>query len=989
MISSPSRHLVLFRALCVLVLFPAADTLAQPDAPSSAEPHPQFPVDVGRQLSPPIVHKPIHECAEAVHVTGFIPHAVVRVYANGTELIGEAIPPYGFTEPPIRLTRPLKLGEKVTATQTVGPNTSSHSTHPVTVDRHPTVGGGLKKPTVHQVLYDCGHVVPVDNLVESVRVRVFEGGSTLLASTPAAGPWHAVWTPELREGRLVTAQQVACEDNPAATLLSPLSDAVRVRAAPSPVPPPSVRLSDLIVGNDAVTLDGLLVGAHIEVFDRGVLVGGGYATSVANWVPINARVEPTSVITATQGLCASVSDPSPPGTPSPELPPPIVLAPICNGQQYVVVRETIVNAGVIIFRNGNVAGYGGAGGGDVVLALGGGAKLATGDVITARQYMGMTLSAASAPVTVVDTVEKPAVEILGGETFFLPEPGETAIAGPVFPRGRGGGPLVTIQSCCNEGATLEILDPSGAVVATPPLTETFPGYFTARWGWESFAGWTVPDRIPVGRYSARVKTNCGQQLATKAFFVIFNPADVGGPNRFSFNEVGVWFGAGNNRLRALPYHLHPDDARVFNQALSAASGMTDSSQAAEAIARLEETLFAYSLSYHTNDVLDMLANYKDAQCADDANVLTALLRSVGIPAHPATADAALETGDANWTFDTWVEVLAPWGSSTNWHVYHPHEDLGPQSRSSFGQNVGVATKSFNDLVVMADTNWVWSEVTDSHPDVSYGRLPCGEPEQHITKAAWVHELCEDGYWALEHWICPGRSVRESGLDMTWGVGERPMTWGGALSGTLEIRNLTDVRREDRLRLQIVADLPESKQYPDEVLSERELPLDLRGRGTFADRFRVAVPVTTVAGANLSVRVCDDQDLTLSSMPLAVRSQIDVLLDAPTQVMVGEQFNVTVQVSNAGRDELQDINLRLESDPSVSLIEGGRRRQIKGLVERGRSRQTFVLEAVSPVEATILQLSVRTANGGSRRLTIPLTVIWRDAPGATPTPVFRR
>ena len=147
--------------------------------------------------------------------------------------------------------------------------------------------------------------------------------------------------------------------------------------------------------------------------------------------------------------------------------------------------------------------------------------------------------------------------------------------------------------------------------------------------------------------------------------VIFNPADVGGPDRFSFNETGVWFGAGFNASRALVYHLHPDDARVFQKARVAAEGQTDPQQAAIKVAAAEESLFGYSLNYHSNDVLEMLTSFNEAQCADDANILTSMLRAIGIPAHPATADAALETKAANWTFDTWTEFLVPNGTSPN------------------------------------------------------------------------------------------------------------------------------------------------------------------------------------------------------------------------------------------------------------------------------------------------------------------------------------
>ena len=41
----------------------------------------QFPIR--EDLAPPVIDTPVPECAEPVKVSGFIPHAQVRVLANG------------------------------------------------------------------------------------------------------------------------------------------------------------------------------------------------------------------------------------------------------------------------------------------------------------------------------------------------------------------------------------------------------------------------------------------------------------------------------------------------------------------------------------------------------------------------------------------------------------------------------------------------------------------------------------------------------------------------------------------------------------------------------------------------------------------------------------------------------------------------------------------------------------------------------------------
>jgi len=98
------------RILSILVLS-APFLYAQPQQPNLNE---QFPIPNGRVLSPPIV-LPVGECAKAVHVTGYMPHATVRVFAHSTELIGTENP--YFAETDITLTRQLNAGESITATQ--------------------------------------------------------------------------------------------------------------------------------------------------------------------------------------------------------------------------------------------------------------------------------------------------------------------------------------------------------------------------------------------------------------------------------------------------------------------------------------------------------------------------------------------------------------------------------------------------------------------------------------------------------------------------------------------------------------------------------------------------------------------------------------------------------------------------------------------------------------------------------------------------------
>ena len=355
-----------------------------------------IPIESRDDLSPPIVHEPIHECGRAVEVTGFTPDAHVRVYADLVDVVGEAIPHFGFTE--IELTRPIESGESITATQTVDGIESGHSLSPVDVTALPEFTDGVPpRPEIASKIYACGRVVPVGGLVPGVRVFVAEDGLPV-GSANAAGTWKDVSTNPLNEGRPVVATQVTCADvtdkNPLESLASP---AVNVLPVPDPFQPPKVDDSTLIVGNNSVTLHDLYVGAAVTVLEGSHALGSGYANSTTNWVPLLDPIESTWLIRGKQALCATnaTSDPIEPTT---EVPTPLIVGPVCDTDEYVRVRGTVINATVALLRNGGGAGLAGATPGDLLLPRG--EPFAPGDELTVRQYFGENASPASAPVTV-------------------------------------------------------------------------------------------------------------------------------------------------------------------------------------------------------------------------------------------------------------------------------------------------------------------------------------------------------------------------------------------------------------------------------------------------------------------------------------------------------------------------------------------------------------------------------------------------------------
>ena len=671
-----------------------------------------------------------------------------------------------------------------------------------------------------------------------------------------------------------------------------------------------------------------------------------------------------------------------------------MVGPICAGSQFAIVRDTMINATVLLLRNGGLVGSTGAGPGDVIAAIGGNGHWNANDVVTARQAMGNTLSPVSNSVTVTAQLRIPAIEVLGGEPFFLPESGEQPIDGAVFPRGRGAGPVIAVQACCQKKVRATLSDPNGADVGEVPLTELFPGYLTGTWDWHSVSGWTVPNGIPVGAYTVRVTTECAQEPATKKFYVIFNPADVNGPPRFSFNETGIWFGSPPQNLsRALAYQLHPDDWRVFSKAITAAKGEVDPLKAAQKVETAEQALFAYSLNYQTDDVLDMLANFNQAQCADDANVLVAMLRSIGIPSHPTTADAALETGAANWTFDTWVEFLVPGNNGPQWLIFHPHQypTLAAKTRSDFGANQSVATKADNDLVIFANENWVWNEVSDNNPDVTYTRSSCREPNQnHTFHAAWLEDLCEQGYWNPNHWDCAGIRTRSRSLRAEWRLERREAPFGGVLSGRLIVKNTGYDWVGGPLLIELVGDLPESKAFPDSKLATMRTDIALEPGKEVTIPFELKVPRSLTLRHQPFLRAAlvraaeKKEDWTISAEPVELTSRVRVALDVSGERRVGGTLTVKAVVSNPSREPAEGVRVSLALPAGLSA---DRAVPLEPYSLKPREKRAFSwrVRVKAPIEAASLRVAAAAAAGGWAEAVEPISV---SAP-VRPSDVLRR
>ncbi|MBV8066983.1 MAG: hypothetical protein JO113_03320, partial [Candidatus Eremiobacteraeota bacterium] len=206
--------------------------------------------------------------------------------------------------------------------------------------------------------------------------------------------WDPVGTQSLVMTDLLSATQSACTG-----VTSPSSTPAPVLPDPNPMLAPT--LDPPIVGNNTVTAHGLYNGALLQVFDHGsTLLGQGYATGADNWQMVTP-ITPAMLITARQGFCSDISPPqTQPMVPVNSIPAPTLLEPICPNQPNAVVRNSTINATLVLLRNGGVAGYGGAAPGDVPIDIAPPQQFQTGDHVQVVQYIGSLVGAPSNTVVV-------------------------------------------------------------------------------------------------------------------------------------------------------------------------------------------------------------------------------------------------------------------------------------------------------------------------------------------------------------------------------------------------------------------------------------------------------------------------------------------------------------------------------------------------------------------------------------------------------------
>ncbi len=944
------------------------------------------------RLSPPDIDAPVYGCAEVALVTGFTAGATVHVFANGNERIGTATPYIGWWHVP--LVRPVTTSDSLTAIQEVGSDESFHTRIPVQVISHGHEIDPFLAPRVEGPLLQCQQSVTVRGTVRGAHVDVYDANDPTVPR-PALGVAETpvdtvhVGTVKLTAGMNVIARQTVCE-----TIKSPLSaPPITVQPLPPSLPTPQRR--DPLVGSSVIIFDGLITGAEVDIFLGNTRVGGGIATSSSVIFSI-PPVEPHHRHQAQQSLCQLKSDKSLEAKPVTTLSKPEIEEPICDGSTSVRATKLDFGATVKLIVNGRQLGQLTATGTSAVIVVGNQRILNSGDKVVVTQETPVITPVQSKEVTVSGAGAIARPRVLEGHPFFAPQPGEQAIPGPVFLRGvandAGPGPTILVVLCGAQRMDVSIKPPGDRPPFSLTMTQKPEGHFVGSWDWSK-----IPlSSIAVGEYRAQIRAASPLHTINEdvSFFVIFNPAEVTTPARFGFNNTAIWFGTGNGALRSLPYTLHLQDNRVFGWAIGVVNGQISQFNSAGLLANAEHNRFAYDLSSHGTDTIDLLSQ-GEAQCADDACMLTALLRSVGIPAHPTTIDARLEFSDATWTFDTWVEARLAGSQGERWyalHSHHRHFARGPVTRRQAGTSWGEADRTANDMVVMAGENWVASEVGDSTMDVSYNwNTPCKRPNPQVQAAFWIENLTDnkpDTYWTKPFWECSPEY--EPVVEIVLGLESvRP---GQTIAAIITVTNRSANKQTGDLSVLLAESSIENKAFAE--LFEQVLTTTL----IVPPQETVRIPVAVTLPSN----ICTDDSVFLTAVfgndraiaYIEIIPTIEVDVQVLPEVRVGDRVPLRIDLYNLARRQVSNVTLEVRTPFGMTIWEKTARYPSRlERVELGELGPggTATVERVLIPEAVltpgVIHLALTSA-GECRRLTVPVVVYpaagWRPSGGSAPS-----
>ncbi|MPZ34713.1 MAG: DUF1326 domain-containing protein [Rhodospirillales bacterium] len=298
-------------------------------------------------LLPPRVIGPLSECSTRVRVQAQLTGSTVTVFADGAPVASGVAT---WSDQTFLLTTSLLPGQNVTATQTVGMETSAASPEAVQVQaKPPTIGPVGFRSHLNQ----CGECVWLEGLVPGAKVELRDGATVLGSGESYDGNARFHLTTPLSTAMSIKAQQDACGMAGTITNGPPVDMVVeKLRTLPTPIVETPLHECER-----AVTISNIVHGATVTLLrSAGPNLQACFDLD-ALWFGVNPPLSLGETISARQelfGQCKLKSADAAPVTVQDNTPVPVanVVPPLCAGNTTVVLSGLVMGARVEIRADG-------------------------------------------------------------------------------------------------------------------------------------------------------------------------------------------------------------------------------------------------------------------------------------------------------------------------------------------------------------------------------------------------------------------------------------------------------------------------------------------------------------------------------------------------------------------------------------------------------------------------------------------------------------
>jgi hypothetical protein len=307
-------------------------------------------------LLAPEVKGPVSICSKKVRIKGHIAGSTVSVFVNGAQTSSKAS---GWPDDVFDVGTALNVGDKITAKQEFGGDTSPESPLPAIVQNVPATLASL---TILTDLHSCGSAIWSEGAVPGADVRVIINGNQAGAATSIDGIARMKYSPVLDMNQTLSLQQTTCTGLTNVTVSKP------AKPLPNALPIPAIA-QPLIECMTAIKISKVIDGATVTIYRNGVKeAGGAFDRPSLTWIGLKPLKEGDLIEVDQSFTCRRRGSPDAGGGDPPpthisgkgnamvqsaaNLPKPVILAPVCPNPILITISNLLPSARVILYSDG-------------------------------------------------------------------------------------------------------------------------------------------------------------------------------------------------------------------------------------------------------------------------------------------------------------------------------------------------------------------------------------------------------------------------------------------------------------------------------------------------------------------------------------------------------------------------------------------------------------------------------------------------------------